>query len=77
MPDIDTNGNGPALSALSTSKALHVDDDFLSNLKGAYSTCAYFSNDNNVRRSTKKLRNRPTGYLDITIKKRFPVQQML
>ena len=33
MPDIDTNGNGPALLALSTLEALNVDDDFLSNLK--------------------------------------------
>ena len=50
MPDIDTNGNGPALLTLSTLEALNVDDDFMSNLKGAYSTCAYFSNDNNERR---------------------------
>jgi hypothetical protein len=33
VPDIDTNGNGPALLALSTLKALNIDDDFLSNLK--------------------------------------------
>ena len=31
-------------------EALNVDDDYLSILKGAYSTCAYFSNDNNERR---------------------------
>ena len=34
--DIDTNGNVLALLALSTLKALNVDDDFLANLKGAY-----------------------------------------
>ncbi len=47
VPDIDTNGNVPKLLALSTLESLNVDDDFMSNLKGAYSTCAYFSNDNN------------------------------
>ncbi len=46
--DIDTNGNGPALLVLSTLEALNV--DYISNLKGAYSTCAYFSNENNERR---------------------------
>ena len=35
---IDTNGNNPALLALSTLEALKVDNDFLSILKGAYST---------------------------------------
>ena len=39
---VDTNGNGPVLLALSTLGALNVDDHFLSNLKGAYSNCAYF-----------------------------------
>jgi hypothetical protein len=52
---VDTNGNGSALLELSTLKALNVNDDFLSNLKGAYSTCAYFSNDNNERRSRQKI----------------------
>ena len=47
VPDIDTNGNGPALLSLSTLEALSVDNGFLSNLKGVYSTFAYFSNDNN------------------------------
>ena len=51
VPDIDTNGKGPALLALSTLEAMNVDDDFLSSLKGAYSTCAYSSNDNNEGRS--------------------------
>jgi hypothetical protein len=48
--DTDTNGNSHALLALSTLESLNVDDDFLSNLKGAYSTCDYFSNDNNGMR---------------------------
>ena len=52
--DINTNGNGPALLALSTLEALNVDDDFLSNLKGAYSTCAYFSMDINEKRLRQK-----------------------
>ena len=54
MPGIDTNGNSLALMALLTLKALNVDDDFLSNLKGAYST--YFSNDNNERRLRQKIK---------------------
>ena len=55
MPNLDTNGNGLALLALSTLEALNVDDDFLSNLKGAYSTCAYYSKDNNERRLRQKI----------------------
>ena len=53
--DIDTNDNGPALLTLSALEALNVDDDFLSILKGAYSTCAYFSNNNNERRLRQKI----------------------
>jgi len=52
--DIDTCGNDPALQALSILEALNVDDDFLSNLKGAYSNCVNFSNDNNERRLRQK-----------------------
>ena len=55
MSDIHTNGNGPELLALSTLEVLNVDGNFLSNLKGAYSTCAYFLNDNNERRSRQKI----------------------
>jgi hypothetical protein len=55
VPDIDTNGNVSVLLAISTLEALNVDDDFLSNLKEAYSTCAYFSNDNNERRLKQKI----------------------
>ncbi len=51
MLDIDTNGNSLELLALSiTLEALNVDDYFVSNLKDAYSTRAYVSNDNNERR---------------------------
>jgi len=58
---IDTNGNGHVLLALSTLEALNVDDDFLSNLKGAYSTCAYFSSDNNERRLKQKIEKSSDG----------------
>ncbi len=61
MPDIDTNGNGPALLALSTLEALNVDDDFMSNLKGAYYTCALFSNDNNESRLRQKIEKSSDG----------------
>ena len=61
MHDIDTNGNGPALLALSTLESLNVDNDFLSNLKSAYSICAYFSNDNNERRLRQKIEKSSDG----------------
>jgi len=38
VPCIIYNGNDPALLALSTFDLLNVDDDFLSQLKGAYSS---------------------------------------
>ena len=59
--DINTNGNGPALLKLSTLEVLHVDGDFLSNLKGAYATCAYFSNDNNERRLRQQIEKSSDG----------------
>jgi len=65
--DIDTNGNGPALLALSTLEALYFDDDFLSNLKGAYPICAYFLMRMMKGDRDGKLRGHPTGYSDITI----------
>ncbi len=46
MPDIIYNGNDPALLALATFQLLNVDDDFLSQLNGAYSSCNYFSDYN-------------------------------
>jgi hypothetical protein len=59
--DIDTHGNGLALLALSTLEALNVDDDFLSNLKETFSTCAYFSNDNNEMRLRQKIEKSSDG----------------
>ncbi len=50
MPDISNNGNDHALQAQSTLEKLNVDDDFLSQLKGAYSACNFFSNENIERR---------------------------
>jgi len=61
VPEIDTNGNGPALLALSILEAFNVDDDFLSNLKGTYSNCAYFSNDSNERRLMQKIEKLSDG----------------
>ena len=59
--DIDTNNNGLALQAPSTLEALNVDDDLMSNLKGTYSTCAYFSNDNNEKRLRQKIEKSSDG----------------
>jgi hypothetical protein len=39
VPDIIYNGNDPTLLALATFQSLNVDDDFLYQLKGAYSSC--------------------------------------
>jgi hypothetical protein len=39
VPDIMYNGSDPTLLALTTFQELNVDDDFLSQLKGAYSSC--------------------------------------
>ena len=44
MHAIDNNYDDPALLALSTLEILNVDDDFLSKLKGAVSSCNNFSN---------------------------------
>ena len=52
---IDTNGSGPALLALSTLEILNVDDDFLSKLKGAFSSCIDCSYENIERRLRKKI----------------------
>ena len=61
VPSIDTKGNGPALLELSTLEALNVEDDFLSSLKGAYSTCAYYSNENIKRRSRQNIKKSSYG----------------
>jgi hypothetical protein len=50
VPDVIYNGSDPALLALTTFQSLNVDDDFLSQLKGAYYSCNYFSDDNIGRR---------------------------
>ena len=50
VPDIIYNGSDHALLALTTSQELNVDDDFLSQLKRAYSSCHYFSDENIDRR---------------------------
>ncbi len=50
VPDIIYSGSEHVLLALTTFQELNVDDDFLSQLKGAYSSCNYFSNDKIGRR---------------------------
>jgi hypothetical protein len=65
--DIDTNNNNPELLALSTLEILNVDEDFVSKLKGAYSACNYFSNENIESRLRQKLRKIMTDCFDITI----------
>jgi len=45
VPSIDTNGNKPALSTLK----LNVDVVFMYKLKGAYSACSYFFDENELR----------------------------
>jgi hypothetical protein len=67
VPDIDTNDNNPALLALLTLEILNVGDDFLSKLKGAYSsTCSYLVRILKGDRD-RKLRNHRTDCFDITI----------
>ncbi len=61
MPDIIYNGNGLALLALSTLKTFNVDDDFLSQLKGAYSTCNFFSGENIERRKREFIEKSSVG----------------
>jgi len=43
----DTNDNQPALLPLSTLEVSNSNDDFLSRMKGAYSSCYYISYENN------------------------------
>jgi hypothetical protein len=40
------NDSEPALLALTTFQSLNFDDDFMSQLKGAYSSCNYFFVEN-------------------------------
>ena len=54
--------NGPTILALLSLEALNVDDNILYNLKGAFSTCAYFStNDNNDMRLRQKIEKSSDG----------------
>ncbi len=55
MSGIIYNGNDHALLTLSTLETLNVDYDFLSQLKGAYSTCIFFSNENIERRKRQSI----------------------
>jgi len=59
--EIHSNGNDPALLALSILEALNVDDDFMSKLKGAYSIFAYFCNENIERRLRQKIEKSSDG----------------
>jgi hypothetical protein len=54
VPDIIDNGNDHALLALSTLETLNVHGDFLSQLKGVYSACNFFS-DGNIERKKRQL----------------------
>jgi hypothetical protein len=67
VPDIIYNGNDPALLALTTFQSLNVDDDFLSQLKGALSSCNYFPDQNIGRRKRHLIEKHPTDCFDITI----------
>ncbi len=61
MHDIIYNGNDSALPALSTLESLNVDDDFLSQLKDAYSSCNFFSDENIERRKRQLIEKSPNG----------------
>jgi hypothetical protein len=61
VPDIIYNGSDPALLALTTYQELNVDDDFLSQLKGAYSSCNYFSDENIGRRKRQSIEKSSDG----------------
>jgi len=53
--DINTNGNDPVIFELSKLEIINVDDDFMSKLEGAYSSCNYFSNEKIERRLRQKI----------------------
>ncbi len=61
VPGIISNGNDPALLALSTLESLNVDEDFLSQLKGAYSICNFFSNETLERRKRQLIEKSSEG----------------
>ena len=61
MRDIIYNCSDPALLALTTFQELNVDNDFLSQLKGAYSSCNYFSDENSGRRERELIEKSSDG----------------
>ncbi len=54
VPGTIYNGSDLTLLALTTFQELNIDDDFLSQLKGAYFSCNYFS-DYNIGRKKRQL----------------------
>jgi hypothetical protein len=60
-PVIIYNGNNLVLLALATFQSLNVEDDFLFWLKGAYSSCNYFSNENIGRRKRQLIEKSTDG----------------
>ena len=54
------NDNEPALLALST-EILNVDVDILAQLKEAYTSCNYFSDDNSLRWQSQKIEKSTDG----------------
>jgi hypothetical protein len=61
VPAIMYNGNDLALLTLTTFQSLNVNDDFLSQSKGAYSSCNYFSDDNIGRRKRHSIEKSSDG----------------
>jgi hypothetical protein len=61
VPDIIYNGSEHALLALITFQELNVDDDFLSQSEGAYSSCNYFSDENIGRRKRQLIEKSSDG----------------
>ena len=64
--DVLNNDNEPALLALSM-KILNVDVDFLAQLKEAYTSCNYFSDENSLRWKSQKIENSTDGLFRVTI----------
>ena len=63
MLDIICNGSDPTLLALTTFQSLNVDDNFLSQLKGAYLSCNYFSDENMGRRKRQLIEKSSDGLI--------------
>jgi len=61
VPDIIYNGSDSPLLALTTFQLLNVDDDFLSQLKGAHSSCNYLSDVNISRRKRQMIEKSSDG----------------